>query len=50
MQKLNKNTQKKIWIAPNISILNINQTKSGNKNGKENQGNVDGNNSNSRLL
>ncbi len=42
--------QKKVWVTPNISILNINQTKSGNKNGKENLGNTEGNNSNSKLL
>ena len=49
MQESSKYIQKKVWITPNISILNINQTKSGNKNGNENQGNTDGNNSNSRL-
>ena len=49
MQELNKNIQKKIWITPNISILDINQTKSGNKSGNENLGNTEGNNSNSKI-
>ncbi len=41
---------KKEWVTPNLSILNINQTKSGTKSGNENLGNDGGNNSNSRLL
>jgi len=45
-----KSISKKEWITPNLSILNINQTKSGTKSGNENLGNSDGNNSNSKLL
>lgn len=45
-----KSISKKEWITPNLSTLNINQTKSGTKSGNENLGNSDGNNSNSKLL
>lgn len=48
--KTSESISKKEWITPNLSILNINQTKSGTKSGKENQGNIGGNNSNSKLL
>lgn len=48
--KTSKSISKKEWITPNISILNINQTKSGQLPGNENHGNTDGNNSNSKLL
>ena len=49
MKSLNNHIQKKEWIAPSISILNINQTKGGIKPGNENNGNDGGNNSNSKL-
>ena len=49
MKSLSNHIQKKEWIAPSISILNINKTKSGNKSGNENLGNAEGNNSNSKL-
>lgn len=44
-----ENISKKEWITPNLSILDINQTKSGTKKGKENHGNTAGSNSNSKL-
>jgi hypothetical protein len=47
--RTSESISKKEWITPNLSILNINQTKSGTKTGNENLGNVDGNNSNSKL-
>ncbi|NOR56821.1 MAG: hypothetical protein GQ531_11535 [Sulfurovum sp.] len=45
----NKNISKKDWVSPNLSTININQTKGGFSNGNENQGNTEGNNSNSKL-
>ena len=50
MNKLNNTIQKKEWTTPSLLILNVKETKSGTKQGKENQGNVQGNNSNSKLI
>lgn len=48
--KTSETISKKEWITPKLSILNINQTKSGTKTGNENLGNVNGSNSNSKLI